>query len=628
MESSILGKITKILVLLMFTVLLFSFAVWGIGDVFRGKTSDVVAKVGSREITEPQLREVAAMEARRMRETYKNVVLPEQVFKDIEKGVLYEMVNEALISQEIERLGLRVSKEDVINEISTNPIFYNPQGKFDRDRFKKYLGNLGVSEAQFIERVQHGIAARSLMGSFTVYKPESPRQGRLLYGYLGQSRTVDVLTIPADTTSKVDEPSAEALQKFYEEHKNEYKAPETRDITVAYLDNKSIASRLKINDKDLKEVFDKMSDQYQTPERRKLQHIVIAADAKDKAEKAYAALKSGESFEKVAKEYANAEGKQLEYGTATREQLFEEMRDPVFKLKKGEYTPLISTDLGYHIFRVTDIIPPKSKSFDDVKDEIRTNIEVERSGTFLYAMQAEIEDGLAGGQNLEQVAKRMEMPYKKITGMGAGDKPEYADLPKLPNLIELSFKTDEGTQSQLTQTPDGKYTFIINVDKVQGERVRPLEEVKAKLIAQWKQNQRQLQETASAEKAAAAIAKGEDIHAVASKFGGTVKTINDISRIKTTPERTPLPLPMMMQVYSLPKGASTDAQTAPGGGFLIAKVTDVKQPENDKLTEDHFTIMGKLEDMYGKEVMEQFLVYLQDRYPVKVYGDKLGKVRF
>ena len=144
--------------------------------------------------------------------------------------------------------------------------------------------------------------------------------------------------------------TAEDQQKFFEQNKDRYSQVKLKVIYVSFVTSPSAA--------DLK------SGKSRTE-----------ADAKTKIESLSKDLRGGADFLKLVKEYSEDEKSKAQngdFGTVRKsDNLPEEIRSVVFKLKKGEVSEPVRQRNGYYLFKAEDV---SARPYSEVKDDIYTEL--------------------------------------------------------------------------------------------------------------------------------------------------------------------------------------------------------------------------------------------------------------
>lgn len=135
-----------------------------------------------------------------------------------------------------------------------------------------------------------------------------------------------------------------------------------------YLSQKS---KKAINIEAAKKLYDETTKTLKPEEEVSARHILVEQEADAKA--AYARVKGGEDFAKVASELSKdpGSGKQGgDLGYFTRERMVKPFADAAFSAKKGDITEPVKSDFGWHIIKVEDKRTKPVPSFEEVKPQI------------------------------------------------------------------------------------------------------------------------------------------------------------------------------------------------------------------------------------------------------------------
>ena len=163
------GVVAKILIIFLFSLLILSFAFWGIGDMFRGNLSEAnVAEVGDKEISQSDFRRAFANEFGRLQRRFGGQ-LDVQTAQAIglTNQVLSQLVNQALFDQNTREFKLQVTDEQVRAEILTFPAFLDPAGNFNRALYEQTLASSRMSEAEFVANLRADIARTQISSAMT-----------------------------------------------------------------------------------------------------------------------------------------------------------------------------------------------------------------------------------------------------------------------------------------------------------------------------------------------------------------------------------------------------------------------------------------------------------------------------
>ena len=155
--------IGRVVVSILFGFLIISFAIWGIGDIFRGQVRTQVATVGKQDITADAFRTAYQNEYQSLIRRTRQTITPEQARAlGLDRNVLARLVTEAALDQKAQQMKLTVSDGQIVQAIQNDPSFKGPNGQFDRAQFAELLRSNGLSEGQYV-RDQRAVSTRLQM---------------------------------------------------------------------------------------------------------------------------------------------------------------------------------------------------------------------------------------------------------------------------------------------------------------------------------------------------------------------------------------------------------------------------------------------------------------------------------
>ena len=406
---------------LLFVVLILSFGVWGVADVFRpGGGSNWAVRVGDVEIPQQTVRDDYQRELRRLRqalgegitdETARAFGLPNQVISGV--------VARTLLDLESDRLGLIVSDEQVRASIQADPTFHGPNGEFDPNVLRQVLQLNGLSEDGFVRLVRGDLVRRMLIGSSMAGASVPEPIVDALYRHREERRTAEAVLVPISAVGDVAEPSEAQIQAFYEAHPERFSAPEFRSATAVVLSAPAVAKGLSVPEAEIAEAYAARRSEFNEPERRTLEQVLVQDEAAAKA--AGERLRQGAEAGAIASDLGqNASGGRLE--KVSQAQLPRELAAVAFLLGNGEVSGPIKSGLGWHVLKVTGIEPGREKGLAEVRDQIAREIAEGKAVDEIYALSARLEDALGAGASLEEAAKTLGLDARKVEAIDAGGR--------------------------------------------------------------------------------------------------------------------------------------------------------------------------------------------------------------
>lgn len=589
--------------------LILSFAIWGIGDTFRGFGQNRLASVGDSEITTEQFRTAWQNELTRYQRQLRRAVSNEQArAMGLDTQVLSRLITESLMDQEAKRLGLAISDEEIAKAILSDSTFKGPTGQFDRLRFNETIREAGYNEQGFI-RAQREHYLRRQIADALVGGVELPQAALIVIDrYRGETRNLETVVFPPSAAGEIPAPSAEELAKFFEARKAAFRAPEYRKATVLALTPATAARPQDVSDADVQKRYeDTKAQRYGAPERRHVLQLVFPneADAKAAAEK----IAGGATFESVAEERKVAAG-DYDLGPKARADFFDKsVADAVFTLAENAVSAPVKGDFGHVLVKVNKIEPASFRPFAEVADAIRNDIATERVSRTLQDLRDKIEDLRASGKPLAEAAKDAGLQARFIDAIDATGRDKAGQpvegIVEPDNVLKAIFASDVGVDNEVLNTMDRGFVWF-EIAGVEPARERTLDEVKAKVEAEWRSDEiaRRLREKLA--EIVKAANGGETLAAIAEKNQLELRPVSGVRRAGGGGLNTGA----VAQVFNLKVGEAGSAATDDGGRILF-KVMDSVVPPYDSEAGPMKQIADQLRTSVADDILSQFIAKLQ-----------------
>lgn len=601
-------------------LLVVSFAVWGIEDMFTLATSSAspIFEVGSLEGDEDVIRDEVRRQIRRLRPMFGNQFTVDQAKAlGIVESVVQRQIDDTALRLASQGMGIEISDDLVSKEIRNTPGF-QAFGSFDRARFLRILNENLMTEARYIAAIRGELSNNQLLDSFTS-KTAPKMLVDSVYRHRQEKRIAETIVVSDSTQQKISEPDQPTLIGYHKDKASLFTAPEYRALSVVRLDAADLAGEILVANNEVKEAYEARVDEFTTPETRNVKQMIVAEEAD--AKRASEALSQGRDFAAVAMEIAKMDATAIDLGRVGRADMpFPELTDAVFALKSGESSAPQKSPLGWHVFSVNGIQLGGTKTFDGVKDRLTKDIAMEKAIDSLFELANKLEDSLGGGATLEETASQLNLKVVKFdavdrSGKGKDSKP-ISNLPG-GDFIGIAFSTEEGAESPLSETGNDGY-FVLRVDGITAPVLKPLDTIKAEVIQAWKDEKRAEKSKQAATAIVARVNSGTLLNAIASEMGLEIMTSPALTR-QPGKNSGGLPQPLVDKIFSLSKGEAAMARS--GSGYAVGRLKEVTTavPAADKegldkisdqlglaLQEDIFTqLAGGLRDRYGVTVNRQ-----------------------
>ncbi len=146
--------VVKVLMLL----LVVSFAIWGIGDVFFGHSRNpTVATVAGSAIPASELADAFDRALNNLQRQVGTTIDRQQAIQfGLMQQALQGLITRRLVDLRAHDMGLTVADDTLRQLITDNPMFQSA-GRFDRDRFEQLLQANGLTENGYLARLREDV---------------------------------------------------------------------------------------------------------------------------------------------------------------------------------------------------------------------------------------------------------------------------------------------------------------------------------------------------------------------------------------------------------------------------------------------------------------------------------------
>ena len=606
--------VAKILLLL----LVLSFAVWGIsGQVVNGVGGSNVLTAGDTKVSLNEYRLAYDRQIDALSRQFGTPVTREQANAiGVGDQVLSQLVAGAVLDEEARKLGLGLSRDRVASLTGEDPAFRGPDGKFNREQFEAVLRQAGVRPEDYLRnRGQVAIRQQIVEAVSDGLQPPDTFL-RALAIYRGEGRTAEFILLPRASVEPIAEPGEAALKTFFDANKATYAAPEYRKLSYAKLEPEDIADISAITQDQVRQDYEANRKRFVTPESRTIEQIVFATP--DAAAKAANAIGGGATFEKVVAD----QGKTLPdvlLGTFTREQVPDKnVADAAFGLTPNAVSPVVQGAFGPVLLRVTEIKPEVVRPLSEVTDEIRQDLATSEANRILMDVHDSYEDSRAAGESLREAAAKLKLD---VTTVDAVDRlalrPDGSIVENLPasrDLLKAVFETEANVENAPITIGSNGFVFY-EVEKITPARERALEEVRAKVVADWK----------AAEAAKLLSAKAADFQkrlrdgATLDSLASEAKTEKQTKRgLKRDGDDVDFGRAGVDAVFASPLNSVGRTAAPAGDGEIVFKVTEVSEPvgaEASAVLEDERKTYAS---GFADDLLDQLVARLRSEYDVTV----------
>jgi peptidyl-prolyl cis-trans isomerase D len=606
---------TSWVVKILFGLLILSFGLWGINDIFLGERDPTVAKVAGVKIPLSQLNDAVKQEIERFQPIFGGALDPQQAKQlGLIDQALERLIDRAVFNKAASDLGLAVGDQMVLRHIQNEPAFRDALGQFDRAHFQQVLMANNLTEERYVSLLRRDLATRQLAGVVGVDAPVPTVLTESLHRYREESRIADTVAVPANESTTPSPPDEATLAEYYKANSDRFMAPEYRSISYVAIDPAALAEEVEVSDERLRSEYAARVNDFTLRDRRNVDQLVLRDETQ--AKRVADLMGQGRSLEDASKD-AGVTAQIVKLGWVERADLLGEIAAPVFALKAGQHSAPLKSPLGWHIVRVNGAEEGRVRPLEEVRDQLRKDIGGREASDAAHNLSIKLEDALAGGATLDEAANQIGVKVAKVPPVESNGLTEAGKAaPSLPPdqvFLRTAFATPENQESTLLELANNVFA-VLHVDKIQPAAAKPLEQVKNDLIASWQDEQRR----AAAEKRAQGlldkVKAGQTLAAAAASEKLPVKTTAAFTRA-THESEAGLPEAIKADVFSLKAGEAAMGESREG--YVVAVLKEVR-PAPTLAADARSRLDGQLAQSIGGDLLDQFAGALRQRYDVEI----------
>lgn len=574
-------------VVLVFVLLVF--VDWGSGRAGGGRTNAAV-RIGNREIGEQEfLRQV-----QRVQEIYQQQLGDswEQFRGQINVGehAVRQIVDQQLMLDEADELGIVVSEEEVRDRILSIPAFTDQQGNFvGQEMYSRILQRSRTSPQDFEMGLREELQLQKLRTMMIegVWVSDAEADRRIRQEREQASlKAVQFRYERFLSDVEVDEADAQA---YFDANQEEFRRDEERVIRYLVVETNKLRRLLEVDDAELQTYYDEHRDQFREGEQVHASHVLIrvnpgatpdeVAEAELRAEQVAKLARNGADFGELARVHSDDPGSKDsggDLGWFGRGRMVDEFEDAVFGAKPGDLLGPVKSQFGYHIIKMLGYRPDRVKAFDEVIDDVRFEY-LEANA----AAEAEVRAG--------ELAKRLtaEKPQTDEAWQAIADEDEAVVLNESPPFssgdvipgtgsdpafTQQIFESNEGAVGGPRLIPRG--WIVWQLKEVRPEGIPPFEVAQAEVEQRLRRERAMELAKESGREVAEAWKAGGDIDALASANETTVVEVQGHRRNTAFESLGALPA-LDLAVFTAEAGDVVGPVTMPNRGVVVAGIDEL-----------------------------------------------------
>ena len=476
------------------------------GGVYQGYgsfgTDDgaAVAEVAGRKVTRTEWDVAQREQIERIRRQMPEVDAKIFDTPDMKRQSLDAVVRERVMLAAADKLHLVITDERLQRLFASDPqlaFLRNADGSVNKDA----LAAQGMSSESFARRLRQDLSLRQVTQGLSgnVVAPLAATNAAL--DAMFQQREIQVQRFSTKDQASTVVPTDADIEAFYKNPVNapQFQAPETASIEYVVLNLDALKKDITVSDKELREYYAANEPRYTTPQERRASHILVKVDpgasaadrakAKAKAEGLLTQAKQNPgSFADLAAKNSDDSGSaekggDLEFfgrgGLAAKP-----LEDAAFALKPDEIGPVVESEFGYHLVKLTAIRGGDKRSFESLRAELENEVKAQLAQKrYSEAAVAFTNTVYEQPESLKPVLDKYKLELRSAPKVTRTPMPGATGALANPKFLEAVFGTDAIRNKRNTEAVEIAPSTMASgrIVAYQAAHQLPLDDVKAKV---------------------------------------------------------------------------------------------------------------------------------------------------
>ncbi len=441
------------------------------GYSFRQRGGGKIAYVNGELITVDEYTKTYRYRLETLKRQYKNMWSDNllKVF-DLENNVLEELIEKRLISQEAQRIGLDITKQELQGEILAYPAFQQ-NGMFNEYKYRSLLFNNRMTPEDFEESLRQDLLRAKITQFLLTFIPVSDQEILDYYTITNEKVKIRYVLFSPEDYKKAVHVDDVAMKEYFTEHQEDYRIPDKIRLSYITIDPATFLEDVHPDDQQIEYYYEDNLKMFKQEKEIKARHILfrVAPDASDeevnkvkgKALSVLEKARNNEDFAELAKKYSEGPtaDKGGDLGFFPKGRMVKDFEDAAFALNIGQVSDLVRTDFGFHIIKVEDIKEERIKPLKEVSEQIKKILINNESRDLAHEKGLTLIDQMPYDIDLIQYAEQNKVPVQ-TTDFFSEDQsiPGIGGDPKLRQSI---FALNKGDMSDLVELDNAFYIFQI-----------------------------------------------------------------------------------------------------------------------------------------------------------------------
>ncbi len=556
---------------------------------------------------------------------------------DSKRKVLETMIDQHVLTLTASHAGIAVSDALVRETIEGIPAF-QANGKFDPQRYQLALASQvpARSPRQFEQDVRQSLEQSLIPTEVAQSAFATPSELQRVLRLLGEKRDVSYAILPPPAPDATPVTAAE-IQRWYDSHVADYRAPETVSLEYIEVDGKSLPAPAAGDETALHQRYEQEKARFIEPDQRLASHILVKVDAgasvaMQKAAEAKAAQlaeqarQPGADFAALARANSDDTGSKAaggDLGWVAKDVMTKPFEDALFAMQAGEIRGPVKTTFGWHVIQLREIKVGKQVAFEQAREQLaREQADADRDHAFNDVTGKLVDQVNKNPTTLTPAARLVGLPVLQAGPIARGQGSGIMASPKVQHVAFSESMIEDGTVSDPIELGPSHSVLIRVAQHAQAHQL-PLAQVSQRVIAEIRGDRAIKAASAAADKLIAEVRAGRNLKELAAARNLAASDMPGL------PRGTPVPDAAVAEaMFKVP--APVPGKVSPGkalmadGRVVVFAVSKITPGNPSEATAQQKTSMQQqLAQMAGGDDVESLVRTLRKRMKVTVAEDRL-----
>ena len=544
--------------------------------------------------------------------------------------VANRLIRKTMIKKVGEDIGAYGSKKIILRNVAEDKNFQDKDGKFDKEKFTKFLQNNGLNEEIYVNEVLGEVSAEMIFNSLSSVLPVNYKNFNEREEFNKEKRVVDLISISKNDVKNIENPTQQDVSDFYNNNKKQFVTNEFREIKIIEMDKKNLNQKPEVSEQEIQDYYNEnLKTKFTTSESKDYYHLMVDDEkvAQEFQQKIIAfnnSVNVKNEFAKMAKKLHNKSIKDITIEKITKSTLPLEIADKINNLQINQVSEVVKSKIGFHIFLLNNINPEHQTSFAEAKSEILQKISLQKQEKIIEEQIVKINDALLASKSLDEVAGKFNLTVKKLNfafdenGLGKENK-EIEETKIYKDLAKNTFASKINQPSKLLQNSEDKF-YALEVTKIEPARNLELAEVNEKILQDLIE-QRKIAGLGKLVKEVFAEIEKAPQQAVNIGYNKGFKVDKNkefqrLNFVDVGDSKMPIKNEIIDEIFETKIGNVTKAVAITQDLYVIALVKDSKLAKLS--SQEEIDAKNKAVNEFAQDIILEYNDYLAKKFPIEV----------